>query len=1081
MSRLLSSSIIVFSLTASLALAAPSAATYDSYHVGNSHTDSIRNWIKPFAMQGGKSYDIGFQTIPGASLNWNYNNPGGFGTPFTTALVATNSWEAVVFQIYGGIDGEIFAAKQLYAMALAGNPQATVFLYNVFPNKDAWNNPPFERTLAAAEQAADALAATYPNAPQPRIVPVGELLIQLGIAATNGQIPGISSHYDFFASAAGDSHLNSLGQYVGVLAHYACFFREDIRNFPDTVMNGGNVLVSIPPATGPALRAKMWDFLSSYPRTGISTVLSIRAKALPVAISGVPFSSQIQSDNGIGAVTWSIVSGSLPNGLSLNTSSGLISGTPGQTVGSFAFTLRARDSQNTTAEREFTLFLEADTEPVITLGDLPTAQMGEPYNIALPVTGGNAPFAWKFLSGALPPGLEINANGDLFGTPSKEGSYSFEVEVSELIGGYSDVGAASLTLQVSPPNERTLIPPRTLDPINVLAGGAEAVWEDLIEVGKVISESAQHTAAFSLLWDNYDLWALVDVFDNTPNTSGLAISNSDSVDIFLDAFHNREVVYNEDDRHITVTRDGRLIEPSLRTAGIRHGVFAFDGGYSVIVAVPWANLAIEPYPGQSLGLDIGVNDNTGTGAVTGKRVWWGNANNPGTTLHFGNVLLGNATVGTQLGFPAAPNTFTATPTGDSSIRLDWTYTSPATAEEWVVWRATGSGAFSYLTTLSGNLRTYTNAGLAVETVYRYRIQARNRTADGPWSHIAGAKTAPRQPFLEANGLIIMEAENYETLLPRSDPTPYRVSTSDAGFSGLGYIDTANNSTQNSTDAAGWNAATEVIYRFIVPTTGTYGVRIRLLAPTGGDDSTFLGLNGVQIPGSQFANTSASWTWSSQVNLGTLEAGTHTLHLRKREDGQRIDRIAVVRSGANAPSGSAIGPAESLRGPAAGSPLPNTPATPSSGTGADPQTEYPLSWAASTGALAYHLERATDSGVFVRVASLAPDSLSFTDSNLTPGTSYRYRIVAQNLSGETAGEAFTIETAAPPSLTLKTEGSALKIEVPTQEGYIYAIEQSLDLMEWNPLQTITNTTGVTTIEAGDASNQPLFYRLILRRN
>ncbi|MDX2109540.1 MAG: sugar-binding protein [Verrucomicrobiota bacterium] len=1067
-------------LLTSTLLAAPSSASYDSYHVGNSHTDSIRNWIKPFSLQGGKSYDIGFQTIPGASLLWNYNNPGGFGTPFTTALTTTNSWEAVVFQIYGDVAGESYAARKLYALALAGNPQTTVFLYNVFPNKDAWTNPPYERTLAAAEQVANELASAYPNAPQPRIVPVGDILIQLGIAATNGQIPGVTSHYDFFASAAGDSHLSSLGQYVGVLTHYACFFREDIRNFPDTVMNGGSVLVSIPPATGTAIRAIMWDYLVSYPRTGINTVLSIRAKSLPVAIAGVPYSTQIISDNGIGAVTWSIVAGSLPGSLQLNSGTGIISGTPGSGVGSHTFTLRARDSQNTAAEREFTLFLESDTAPAITMANLPPAQRGEPYNVAIPVTGGNAPFVWQFVGGQLPPGMEINANGDIFGTPSLEGLYTFEVQVSELIPGYTDTATATLTLQVTAADARTLIPPRSLDAIDPQSG-SESIWTETkpIEVGKITTASAQCSATFSLLWDNYDLWVRIEVRDGTPNASGLAVTESDSVDVYIDAFHNREVVYNEDDRRVTITRDGRLFEPSLRTAGIRHGVQATADGYRVVVAIPWSNLAIAPFPGQSLGLDIGVNDNPGTGLLS-KRVWWGNADNPTTTLHFGNVLLGSATAGTQLAYPEAPATLTATPTGDSSIRLDWTYTATAAAQQWVLMRAVGNGEFTYLTILQGAAHTYSDTTLAVDTTYHYIIQARNRSADGPWSYGVGCTTATRQPFVESNGLIVMEAENYETLVPRSDPTPYRISSSTSGYSGTGYIDTANNSTQNSTDSAGWNAATEVTYRFIVPTAGSYGVRIRLIALTGGDDSSFAGLNGTQIGGSQFTGPSASWVWSAQLSLGTLEAGVHTFHLRKREDGMLIDRIAIIRSGASAPSGAASGPAESARGPVAGAPLPGLPAQPVSGSGSDPQTEYPLHWASSTGALVYHVERALADGVYLRVASLPRETLGFIDRGLIPGGHYRYRIVAQNLSGEQPGPEFNCQTASPPSISLKVNNNSLQLEIPAQTGYRYIIDKSTNLIDWTILHSITDTSGTVTLADSPVSTIPVYYQLRLSR-
>src|SRR5271167_125633 len=58
------------------------------------------------------------------------------------------------------------------------------------------------------------------------------------------------------------------------------------------------------------------------------TVISIRNKFLPDGIYGVPYDTTLSGSGGLAPYTWAIVAGSLPNGLSLDSDSGVIAGTP---------------------------------------------------------------------------------------------------------------------------------------------------------------------------------------------------------------------------------------------------------------------------------------------------------------------------------------------------------------------------------------------------------------------------------------------------------------------------------------------------------------------------------------------------------------------------------------------------------------------------------------------------------------------------------------------------------------------------------------------------------------------------------
>ena len=63
-----------------------------------------------------------------------------------------------------------------------------------------------------------------------------------------------------------------------------------------------------------------------------------------------PYSSGFAVHDGTGPFLWSLSSGPLPTGLTLDTSTGLITGTP-TTAGSYPVTIRATDANNGTTTR----------------------------------------------------------------------------------------------------------------------------------------------------------------------------------------------------------------------------------------------------------------------------------------------------------------------------------------------------------------------------------------------------------------------------------------------------------------------------------------------------------------------------------------------------------------------------------------------------------------------------------------------------------------------------------------------------------------------------------------------------------
>ena len=86
------------------------------------------------------------------------------------------------------------------------------------------------------------------------------------------------------------------------------------------------------------------DTTGSFQAMVVSSVatLGVETSSVPSGVDGSAYSARLSATGGAGAGTWSLSSGSLPAGLSLNASSGVISGVP-KAVGRSNFTVSVSD------------------------------------------------------------------------------------------------------------------------------------------------------------------------------------------------------------------------------------------------------------------------------------------------------------------------------------------------------------------------------------------------------------------------------------------------------------------------------------------------------------------------------------------------------------------------------------------------------------------------------------------------------------------------------------------------------------------------------------------------------------------
>ncbi len=130
--------------------------------------------------------------------------------------------------------------------------------------------------------------------------------------------------------------------------------------------------------------------------------------------------------------TWSVVSGALPTGISLDPSSGTISGIP-TVSGTFTIIVQVTDTTGTSAPASF--FITINPRPFnITTASLPGGMEGTAYSTSLAATGGTTPYYWSLSNGSLPSGLLLSTTtGYISGSPKpgSAGSYSFTVTVTD--------------------------------------------------------------------------------------------------------------------------------------------------------------------------------------------------------------------------------------------------------------------------------------------------------------------------------------------------------------------------------------------------------------------------------------------------------------------------------------------------------------------------------------------------------------------------------------------------------------------------------------------------------------------------
>ena len=308
--------------------------------------------------------------------------------------------------------------------------------------------------------------------------------------------------------------------------------------------------------------------------------------------------SETPSGNtGSDVVSYSLLSGSLPSGISLNSSTGELSGTPTALYTSASVTIRA---VNTGGNQDITLTLEVNdiaptsisySSPFTWTKDTSVVSESPSGNTGGPVT------SWTLQSGSLPTGISLNAStGVLSGTPSALYTSASVTIRAANTGGYQDI---SLTMEVN-----------DIGPTSIAYGSSSYSWtKDTTVVsenpsGNTGGSVTSYTVQSGSLPSGISLNSSTGALSGTPD----AIYTSASVTI--------RAANTGGYQDITLTLEVNDIIP----AGISYASpYTWTKDTSIVNETPSGNTggAVISYSLQSGSLPTGISLNASTGELSG--------------------------------------------------------------------------------------------------------------------------------------------------------------------------------------------------------------------------------------------------------------------------------------------------------------------------------------------------------------------------------------------------------------------------------------------------------------------------------
>lgn len=277
------------------------SAQVTQLHSGHSLTDPLfyPHWPGLYVnlighingLQGGQLFDsmVGKSTIPGSNIRTRWENQVGYGAPDARLHIA--NWEILIITERVPLLYEGGSTQQWYLEGIKeqknylslfvnnawekGNKGkgTPTLLWTTWTNIDD-SNGPWRKMLdtqgAEFERMQDYANLNRPvGSPPVYIIPGHKMMARLYDDIQLGLVPEISSIKQFFSD---NIHINELGAYASSMIHYACIFNKNPTGLPNNLIPNAPSNTPIPSqALANYLQTMVWNVVTNYPRTGIST------------------------------------------------------------------------------------------------------------------------------------------------------------------------------------------------------------------------------------------------------------------------------------------------------------------------------------------------------------------------------------------------------------------------------------------------------------------------------------------------------------------------------------------------------------------------------------------------------------------------------------------------------------------------------------------------------------------------------------------------------------------------------------------------------------------------------------------